>query len=84
MVRLAVIQQGGEWRIICPQAKLDTFPTRALALSAGARLASQLHDTGAAVELIVQDAIGNLTRHPLDEAPRATGVVLNFREAGRI
>lgn len=66
MLRYAVIQQAGRWRIISAEEGVGSFATRQMALSAGARLAEEAQSSGQDVEILVQDAVGRLTALSLD------------------
>lgn len=60
ILRYAVLQVGGEWRVVCARRRMGHFATRAQAVQTGARLAREAVASGHQVEFMVQDGAGLL------------------------
>jgi hypothetical protein len=60
LFRYAVVQLGDEWKVLSERRRIGAFPTRQLAMQAGARLAREAAASGREVELLVQGASGEL------------------------
>ena len=60
ILRYAVLQVGGEWRVVCARRRIGHFASRHQAVEAGARLAREAVESGHEVEFMVQDRTGLL------------------------
>lgn len=68
VVRYAVLQCGGEWRVVSERRQLRHFNNRSAALHCALRLAREANASGAQVELLFTEAGGELRALRLSEA----------------
>jgi hypothetical protein len=61
-LKLAVIWSDGRWTLLAPKARYNRYASRQSALAAAQRLARLARAQGRSVEILLQDAGGELSR----------------------
>jgi len=70
MVRFAILRFGEEWRVVSDRRTIGAFDTSQHALELGVTMALEAAAAGHEVELLVQDAVGQLEARPIRLKPQ--------------
>ena len=63
----AILGFGNEWKVVSGRGRIGTFARIEDAIVVGSRLAGQAREFGYAVELLVQDDVGQLRPHDVED-----------------
>lgn len=70
MVCFAILRFGEEWRVVSDRRTIGAFETSDRALALGVTMALEAAAAGQEVELLVQDAVGQLDARPIRLRPQ--------------